>query len=164
MGCLCFRREVGKWRIKSPARSALEAACNFTSRTLGAGCSVTERLGVCAAPKDAAWTVGPRDFSGFFPHLCCPPVLGARGSGRVRTCAHRCSQGTCLRRAGCLRGPSGCEMVLLYQVAGQNPGQGCPVAAEPGRAPAGSSALCRALGGLEDAAQSHATQLQARRA
>lgn len=44
------------------------------------------------------------------------------------------------------------------------PVQGCPVAAEPGRAPGGTSALCRALGQPEDAAQSHSTRPQAHRA
>lgn len=164
MGCLCFRREPGKWRIISPARAALQAACNFTSRAPGAGCSVTERLGVCAAPKDAARTLGPGGFSGFFPHLCCPPVLGARGRGRVWTRTRRCSHGTCLWCAGCLRGLSACGAVLPYQVAGQSPGQGCPVAAEGGRAPGGVSAICRALGCPTDAAQSHAAPPQAHRA
>lgn len=53
-GLLFPKERAWERRIQNLARAAVEAAVIVPPQP---GCSVTERLGACAAPQDAAWTV-----------------------------------------------------------------------------------------------------------
>lgn len=69
MGLLFPEEKTWERRAQKPVRAAVEAAVIVPPQP---GCSMTERLGACAAPQDTAWrSLG---FWGFLP----PPLLSPR--------------------------------------------------------------------------------------